>query len=48
MLPAGVRNEGYSLDDAFDELLRWASTDDADRWEPALLGLAVGFDKSHW
>ena len=26
-----VRNEGYSLDDAFDELLRWASTDDADR-----------------
>ena len=31
MLPVGVRNEGYSLDDAFDELLRWASTDDADR-----------------
>ena len=32
MLPVGVRNEDYySLDDAFDELLRWASTDDADR-----------------
>ena len=31
MLPDGVRNENYSLDDAFDELLRWASTDGADR-----------------
>ena len=31
MLPVGVRNESYLLDDAFDELLHWASTDDADR-----------------
>ena len=31
MRPVSVRNEGYSLDDAFDELLRWASTDNADR-----------------
>ena len=45
MLPVGVQNEGYSLDDAFDELLRWASTDDA---EPDLLGLAVGFDEPYW
>ena len=31
MLPVGVRNESYLLDDGFDELLHWASTDDADR-----------------
>ena len=31
MLPVGVRNESYLLDDAFDELLHWASTDDADQ-----------------
>ena len=30
MLPDGVRNENYSLDDAFDELLLPASTDNAD------------------
>ena len=31
MLLVGVKNESYLLDDAFDELLHWASTDDADR-----------------
>ena len=31
MLPVGVQNESCLLDDAFDELLHWASTDDADR-----------------
>ena len=31
MLPVVVRNESYLLDDAFNELLHWASTDDADR-----------------
>ena len=30
MLSAGVRNEGYSLDDAFDELLLPASNGVAD------------------
>ena len=48
MLPDGARNEGYSLDDAFDELLRWASTDDADRGGLDLLGLAGGLDEPHW
>ena len=28
MLSASTRNEGHSLDDAFDELLHWASTDE--------------------
>ena len=46
MLPVGVRNESYLLDDAFDELLHWASTDDADRWELDLLGLAGGLRRA--
>ena len=48
MLPDGVWNENYSLDDAFDELLLPASTDDADRRELDLLGLAGGLDEPHW
>ena len=29
--PQALGTRGHSLDDAFDELLHWASTDDADR-----------------
>ena len=48
MLSASTRNEGHSLDDAFDELLHWASTDDVGARRLGLLRLIVGSDEPHW
>ena len=46
MLSANTRND--SLDDAFDELLHWASTDDAGARRLVLRRLVVGSGKLHY